>query len=90
MAKRELCVMGVANMDACNVVEFAYKTVGVGRSQGLNAVALLLCAAELAVLVSEEDWCLLEDKCVTIETLRNKARDSASRVFLQFKNYRAS
>jgi len=90
MENSERCVVGVFNRDISHVLDYAFALVGHERGSGLNAVALLLASAELAILVAEDDWCLIEDKSVTIETLRRKAVDSASRVFLQFKHYEAS
>ena len=90
MANGEKCVVGVNYEDVTRMVDLALKTVGIGDRQGLNAVAVLLCASELAILLSVDDWCLLEDSSVTIATLRSKAYDSACSVFLQFKDYRRS
>ena len=86
MNKNKHCVVGVFYRDVSHVLDYAFALVGHERGSSLNAVALLLSASELAVLMTKEDWCLIEDEDVTIETLRIKARSTALGVFGQFKD----
>lgn len=90
MEKTKYCVVGVLNGDVCHVLDYAMALIGDSQGAILNVVAVLLAASELSILLAKEGWCIEQDQCGTIETLRTKARDSASSIFLQFKDSQPS